>query len=154
MTDEQYLGPSRCSILETVAALGDIEFQRATWLDPEMQNPHFTYVEFVECFYDTCGGDWRIQDRDGDAAPFAYLFRAGVITREERDLFWEVHLALTEDKQFDDYDHEAILVSPSWLKVVETAARAVDALRATLKDGGELAALENTLPTAQQKIWP
>ncbi|SHN54164.1 hypothetical protein [Erythrobacter sanguineus] len=57
MDKDEIIGPSRIAILRTLAALGDFELQRVTLLDPEMQNPHFTYVEFVECFYDIGAGD-------------------------------------------------------------------------------------------------
>ena len=42
----------RLNLFGSVGELSDLEHQNATWLDPEMQNPHFTFVEFFECFYD------------------------------------------------------------------------------------------------------
>jgi hypothetical protein len=125
-----------------------------TWLDPEMQNPHFTYVEFVECFYDIGAGDWRVLERAAPDAPFSWLLGAGRINEAEHNLLWRVHLALSADEQPDDYDHEAILSSPSWLEVVRVASEAVALLRCALTDPEELSALENTSPNAAAKRWP
>lgn len=154
MAEDEIIGPPRTAIFHTLAALGDIEFQRATWLDPEMQNPHFTYVEFVECFYDIGAGDWRVLQKTAPDAPFSWLFGAGRINESERDLLWDVHLALSADKQPDDYDHVSILSSPSWQEVVRVASNAVAVLKRFLSDPEELAALENSLPTASAKRWP
>ncbi len=154
MAEDEIIGPSRISIFQTLAALGDLEFQRATWLDPEMQNPHFTYVEFTECFYDLAAGDWRVLEKIAPDAPFTWLFGAGRIDEAERDLLWGVHLALSADKQPDGYDHEAILASPSWREVVRVASNAVALLKRSLTDPEERAALENTLPSASAKQWP
>ena len=154
MAEDEIIGPPRIWLFQTLAALGDLEFQRATWLDPEMQNPHFTYVEFVECFYDTGAGDWRVLQKTAPDAPFSWLFGAGRINEAERELLWGVHLALSADEQPDDYDHAAILSSPTWLEVVRVASNAVAQLKISIKDPAELAVLENTLPTASAKRWP
>jgi hypothetical protein len=146
--------PSRCSIFNSLASLADIEFQKATWLDPEMQNPHFTYVEFVECFYDACSGDWRVSDKNAPSAPFASIFAASRIDEAERDLLWDVHLALRADVHPDDYDHPSILSSESWARVVGAAERAVQQLRSSLTDPKEREALENILPSPEEKRWP
>ena len=144
----------RHNILGTVAALSDIDFQRATWLDPKMQNPAFTYVEFTNSFYDFCGGYWKVTEKDAEEAPFAGPLDEGVISELERDLFWDLHLALLRDEQPDDYDHEAILNSASWIEVVRVAGIVVEKLKNTLKSPEDLAMLENKLPPEEQKRWP
>ena len=141
-------------IFGALGEVADIAFQRATWLDPDIENPHYSYVECVECFYDCCAGDWSVLDKDAPFAPFARWMHEGVISSVERDILWSFHLALSMDRQIDDYDHKAILESASWQKVVGVAAGAVKALNQSLGGARELAALKTKMPTGAEKKWP
>jgi len=78
----------------------------------------------------------------------------GVISIAERDLLWNIHMALSNDKQADDYDHEAILESASWKEVVRIAAEVVQTLREILHSASDNAAFQNELPSSQAKKWP
>lgn len=141
-------------IFSSVAELGDLDYQRATWLDPEMQNPHFTFVEFFECFYDAAGGSYDAKEYDADDAPFTHKVGAGILSETERDLVWPVHLALSSYSTNDDYDHAAILSDPSWQNVVETASVATERLRKSFTSDRDLKALVNELPSPEVKRWP
>jgi hypothetical protein len=135
--------------------LGNIAFQRATWLDPEMQNPHYSYVEFCECFYDVASGGYHSKDREAPDAPFLRQLSTGLITRNERDTLWEVHLALEGYKEPNGhYDHAAILKDPAWHAVVEIASNAAATLKASLEPTDDLRAFENQIPSGAAKRWP
>lgn len=139
----------------SVAELGDLAHQRATWLDPEMQNPHFSYVEFVECFYDACGGLDAGLVKDAPDAPFSRLVREGILSSEERDLLWEVHLALAAYQEPDGhYNHAAILDDPAWHSVVAVASSVTATLQSLLAADDDPRAFENHVPTAKDKRWP
>jgi len=142
-------------IFGSVAELGDIGYQKATWLDPEMQNPHFTFVEFFECFYDAGAGDYDAFDPNLASAPFKTHVDQGHISEEERDIVWQVHLALKDYQEPGDaYDHASILADPKWLEVVSTARGAIEQLRNIFTNPADLRSLENKLPPPEQKKWP
>tara|TARA_R110002033_G_scaffold9072_2_gene30945 strand:+ start:569 stop:1012 length:444 start_codon:yes stop_codon:yes gene_type:complete len=142
-------------IFGSVAELGDIGYQKATWLDPEMQNPHFTFGEFFECFYDAGAGDYEAIDPNSARAPFKTHVDQGHISAEERDIVWRVHLALKDYQEPGDaYDHASILADPKWLEVVSIARKATEQLREIFADPVDQTSLENKLPPPEQKKWP
>jgi len=152
--DEDAKRQWRYRTFASVASLGDIEFQRATWLDPDMQNPAYTFVEFFEVFYDANAGEYEASNPEKRKAPFNYQVRQNVLSSEERDIMWPVHLEMAGYETADDYDHAQILADPAWHRVVATAATATSALQALLKKPEERAALENHLPSPDAKHWP
>lgn len=107
----------------------DADLQRQRWLDPENRNPHWSYVEFMCCYFDDTlhgyGYDWAIGERlmtDGEAAAVAPLHQ-----------LLEHH----EAPGGDDYDNERILNDPAWLHIVEEARRSTTNLAALLTDPAE-----------------
>lgn len=145
----------RVAIFGCVAELGDIGYQKATWLDPEMQNPHFTFVEFFECFYDVSAGEYEAIDPNLARAPLKTHVDQGHISAEERDIIWQVHLALKDYQEPGDaYDHASILADPKWLEVASIARNATEQLRDIFADPVDLKSLENKLPPHEQKKWP
>ena len=143
-------------IFGSVSELSDLSFQRATWLDPEMQNPHYSFVEFFESFYDIAAGSYDSAHKDAPDAPFSLDADQGVLTLAERDAVWQVHLALKayEEPGGDAYDHAGILSDPAWHAVVEVASEAVAALKGILDDPDDLRTFENLLPSSANKRWP
>lgn len=138
-----------------VAELGDIGYQKATWLDPEMQNPHFTFVEFFESFYDASAGNYEATDPNLERAPFKAHLDQGHISAEKRDIIWQVHLALKDYQEPGDaYDHASILADPKWLQIASTARDATEQLREIFEDPVDLRSLENELPSPGHKKWP
>jgi hypothetical protein len=146
---------SRRRLFNSVGELSDLEHQRATWLDREMQNPHYSYAEFFESFYDVAGGEYEARDRNAQDAPLNWLIEQGILSEGERDAIWPVHEALRDYVLpiGDYYDHEAILRDPAWHDVCRIAASARDELL-MLVDSEERALFENELPGAAAKRWP
>ena len=145
----------RATIFGCVSELSDLAFQRATWLDPEMQNPHYSFIEFFETFYGVNGGSYDSNDKNAPDAPFSRRVREGILSPVERDEVWKVHMALKcYEGPSDHYDHEDILSDPAWHAVVDVAALAVESLKAGLESVAELQAFENRLPSQADKRWP
>lgn len=144
----------RRSLFTSVSELADLEFQRATWLDPEMQNPHYGYVEFVECFYDLAAGSYDADDPASDKAPLRHWVGSGVLTQAEMDVIWPLHLALRVYRPQDCYDHNAILDDPAWQSVSLAASNAKDGLARIGLSPEELNYFKNELPNAAAKRWP
>ena len=118
----------RRSLFESVGELADLDFQRATWLDPEMQNPHYGYVEFVQCFYDIAAGSYDASDPASNNAPLRRWVGKDVLTQAEMDVIWPLHLALRAYQPRDYYDHKTILDDLTWHSVSLTASCAKDGL--------------------------
>lgn len=42
----------RSNWLSSIQELADLEMQRATWLNPHNGNPHYSFVEYIEVYFD------------------------------------------------------------------------------------------------------
>jgi hypothetical protein len=104
--------------LKSIEVLGSLELQRATWLNPINANPHWSFVEFCECYFEQFGL------RDG----YTYALENGIVSEAEADAVREFHQALDryQAPKGNDYDHAAILQDPKWRAVTELAARAAN----------------------------
>lgn len=153
--DDALIKGTRHAIYSSIGDLSDLDFQRLTWLDDHITNPHYSYVEFVECFYDVAAGNYYVADPKEDKAPFAYLLGEGGLAAGEFEAIWNVHLALMHDEQPDDYDHKSILKTQSWLAVVEAAQTARAVLMKTARNEHEVSAMNGrpSLETAREP-WP
>jgi hypothetical protein len=155
LIDAEIRDRRRRQIFGSVTELGDIAFQRMTWLNLQLLNPHFTFVEFFECFYDACDGDYDILDRASEKAPLNYLVRERYVSEAERNAIGPVHIALKDyEYSVDDYDHQFILSDPSWHSVVSVASRSVQKLKEIIIDPRELGHLVIQLPHTAMKKWP
>lgn len=96
--------------------------QRATWLNLTNANPHYSYIEYLECYFtDLCLSD-------GYAARVA----DGFLSSDEAAAASQFHSLLDRYKPpTDEFDRQAILQDPRWLGVV-SAAKATQALLATM----------------------
>ena len=62
--------------LGSLEEVADVEMQRSTWLNPDNCNPHYSFVEYVECYFD---GLVLNDSEGGYSAPIA----EGLLTTEE-----------------------------------------------------------------------
>ncbi|HEX4693319.1 hypothetical protein [Sphingomonas sp.] len=152
--DQELQRNIRAGLFGSIAELADIDYQRATWLDPEMQNPHYGYVEFVECFYDSSGGSYDETDPTAVHAPLRHWIETKVLSQVEADSIWPLHLALKACRPKDPYALDVILDDAAWQVVVATAYKAKEGLIPIVKSPEELGYFENCLPDATGKRWP
>lgn len=131
----------RLNLWDAVSELSDLHFQRETW--GSIDNPHFTYVECCECFFDCLP--------DGvDAA-----LGCGLISEHEGAALAPLLHAVDGYKppNGDGYDNVAILIDPNWREVVRIAEVARRTLL-SLVDENEAARLsheKNLEPKVYQK---
>ena len=96
---------------DSVREIADLDFQRRTWLNPPTPSPHWSFVEFRECFPKA--------DQLDDAK------RRGFLSAEEHAIMMDVHNALSlqsyKPPGGKEYDHEAILADPAWHAVAAKA---------------------------------
>jgi hypothetical protein len=106
--------------LSSIQEVASYELQRATWLNPNHGNPHWSFVEIVESYFE------QFDLRHG----YGYALEHGIVSQPEVAAVSAFHAALSEyDAPGDnDYDHEAILADPKWRAVVEEAIKAEKAL--------------------------
>jgi hypothetical protein len=117
----------RTNWLSSIQELADLDMQRATWLNPHGKNPHFSFVEYVTCYFD----DLRFGEEEGG---YAARIADNLLSQEEAAAVSEFHTLFNNYKSpTHDYDHCAILQDPEWLRVV-AAARAAQALLAIMID--------------------
>jgi hypothetical protein len=121
--------------LGCIEEFGDYEMQRATWLNRAHRNPHYSFVEYMCCYFDD-------HLSHGPAYSYAPKITAGLVSAEEVEAVAEFHaLAEAYKPPTDDYDHDAILADPKWRDVVAAARTARDRLLPLLSDEGEIQAL-------------
>ena len=98
-------------LFDSISELSDLLYQEATW--GLIDNPHFTFVEFAECFFDT------LPDGADDA------FDRGLISASERDAIRPLWAALDgyEAPGEDNYDVFSMLADPKWHEVVQVAEK-------------------------------
>ncbi|MDH3472654.1 MAG: hypothetical protein OEM59_03090 [Rhodospirillales bacterium] len=133
MREQQWTAAQRAAWrenwLSSIAEFADLELQRKTWLDPESDNPHWSFVEFMCCYFN----DLNL------TAGYGWVVDRALVTSEEVAAVRKMHAALDACKPpgGDEYDHARILDDPAWLGVVETAKEARSNLTKVLADPGE-----------------
>lgn len=125
----------RLSWLACIREFANLPEQRATWLNLENDNPHYSFVECFCSYFD----DLSLKDAD------SYFKRMddGWVDSEEVEAVAQLHemLSAYTAPGEDDYDHAAVLNDPGWWAVTEEAARAVNGLTRLLSEPEELRAL-------------
>ena len=118
--------------LGSLEEMADLEMQRSTWLNPANGNPHCSFVEYVECYFDGL----LLQENEGG---YPARVTEGLLTAEEARAVEGFHQILTdyEAPNDDDYDHQAILADERWLEVVAAAQSARLALSEIITDPAE-----------------
>jgi hypothetical protein len=100
----------------SIEELTSLDHQRKTWLDAAKPSVHYTFVEFMCCYFDDllCGMNYD------------QLYEDGYVSEQEKDALIEWHTALNgyNSPQNNDYDDAAILNDPEWIRIVTLGAMA------------------------------
>ena len=127
--DEELRRNWRTRWLSSIQEFADDETQKRLWLDRENTNPHFSFVEYICCYFDDLG----LSDGNYD-----WALNEGLLSADEVAAVAHFHRAADAyDSPTDDYDHEAILADPEWALVVAAAKRAEDPLAQLIDDSYE-----------------
>jgi hypothetical protein len=121
--------------LGCIRELADLREQRATWLNPENGNPHYSFVECCCSYFD----DLALGDPDS----YFKRMSEGLVGAEETAAVAQLHemLSAYSPPGNDDCDHSAILDDPGWQAVTAEASRTIDRLIGLLSEPEELRAL-------------
>ena len=106
--------------LSSINELTSIELQRTSWLDKENTNPHWSFVEFMCCYFD----DLVIDDN------YKYQLENNWITETEYQIIlkWHSELDNYEAPSKDDYDVVKILEDKNWLRIVDLGEKVKEKL--------------------------
>ena len=114
VSDEVFLALWRVRWKDSVEELTSLEHQRKTWLDAVKPSVHYTYVEFMCCYFDDllCGMSYN------------QLMKNGYVSEQEKTIVIEWHTALDDynSPRNDDYDDVAILNDPEWIRIATSGA--------------------------------
>ena len=133
--DPDVLRRLRVGWLHSILEISDIEAQRRLWLNPENRNPHFSYVEYFESYFDVLPAHYP---------SVSELVEHEFISRIEASAVSEFHeTLLAHESPTHDYDNEAILSDPKWREVVTAAQQARNALLEILEVPEERAAIHS-----------
>jgi hypothetical protein len=128
MTDDAEWRNWRTNWLSSIQEIADEETQRRLWLDKTNTNPHWSYVEYLCCYFD----DLRLSDGYGWAVEEAF------VSDEEVTAVADFHrVANAYSSPTSDYDHQAILSDPKWAEVVAAAKQAQGELLGLIDDPHE-----------------
>ena len=117
--------------LGCLAAFADGSRQRQTWLDSTNTNPHWSYVEFMCCYFDdTLRGD-----------TYDWALAEGFVTAQEVGIVSRLHQLLRRHNAPDDVDHAQILADPDWSELVAEAEKVRRGLLACLTESDERSVL-------------
>ena len=144
MTENEKLRPNwRRNWLGSIQEFADLDTQQRLWLDPNISNPHYTWVEYICCYFD---GLAVFDDPAALGDGYAVAREQGLITADEAAAVEPFHAILNayEAPGKDDYDHQAILADPKWREVVAAANSAQSALIPLIHDPDERRALTET----------
>ncbi len=102
--------------LSSINELTSLELQNKSWLDSTNTNLHWSFVEFMSCYFD----DLVIEDN------YKYPFSKDWTTRQEYEIIkdWHEELGKYNAPLNNVYDHEAILNDPKWLAILKTGTEA------------------------------
>ena len=113
--------------LYCLLSLADFDLQWERWLNKEITNPQWSYVEFMCTYFDDC----RTKD-------YASLLEEGFVSRAEFDCIKDFHEALDSYKSpTNDYDHQAILDDPRWREIAAKGRNSLQFLRTLIIDPAE-----------------
>ncbi|TXF79220.1 hypothetical protein [Chryseobacterium sp.] len=116
----------RASWLGCINQLTSLELQKKSWNDRTHSNPHWSFVEFICCYFD----DLVIHEN------YKYQLDNDWVTQKEYDLIedWHTALAKYNPPKNDHFDNEAILNDPKWLEIIEIGVAAQNNLASILND--------------------
>ena len=124
MDDQRKLWRDRW--LDCINELTSFRLQQESWLDISHTNPHWSFVEFMCCYFD----DLSIADNYTDH------IAKGFVSQKEFDVIsqWHEELDNYTSPNNDDYDHQAILNDSKWLDIVKCGEVAKNNLAKILSD--------------------
>ncbi|MDP3681487.1 MAG: hypothetical protein Q8R22_11710 [Flavobacterium sp.] len=95
----------------SINELTSLELQQKSWLNKQNTNPHWSFIEFTECYFD----DLFVNDN------YTHALNEGLINQQEYDVIKAWHEMLSEyvSPNEDDYNHNSILNDPNWIEVIE-----------------------------------
>ena len=129
----------RMNWLRSIQEFADLDTQRRLWLDPDVPNRHYTFVEYMCSYFD----DLAVFDDasvSGDA--YAVARAQALVSAEEAAAVEPFHATLDAyEAPAGAYDHEAMLADPKWRSVVAAAKAAQSALMPLNHDPEERRAL-------------
>jgi hypothetical protein len=136
--------------LVALLSLSDFALQKERWLNKDITNPAWTYIEFMASYFDDLpfGESYR------------FFLENAVISQAEYDCIIDFHGALDQYKEprGDHYDHESILEDGQWQQVVAKGAVAMKRLEALIVDEQEKEIFSKKLYTppltAGDFTWP
>ena len=126
---EELIKNIRYNWLYSLLSLSDIDFQKKRWLNRDIKNPAYTYVEFFCSYFD-----------DVLHAGYPEMITQGFFTEEEYQAIKEFHklLDLYQEPNGDAYDHQSILQDENWVKVTDVGVNAMKNLKQIITDPEEL----------------
>lgn len=98
--------------LDSINELTSIDLQKQSWLDNSNTNPHWTFVEFMSCYFD---------DLFFDDSYYEHYIDIEWVSRQEYEIIkdWHTLLDKYDAPKNDDYDHKSILADNHWLEIVK-----------------------------------
>ena len=118
--------------LSSIQEFADLATQRRRWLDPGEPSPHYSFVEYICCYFD----DLHLTSDDGG---YGSAVADGYVTGREAATVAEFHALADayEPPKGEEFEGERVLEDPNWLRVVEAARIAQAALLPLLTDAEE-----------------
>jgi hypothetical protein len=124
-------GTWRAEWLRSIQELADLDMQRATWVNPANPNPHDSFVEYVECYFDDLG----LTEQDGG---YSARIAEGLLSPAEAAAVSEFHALFDHyEPPNGDSDAQAVLDDPAWQRVVDAAKDAQHRLTRIIDDPDE-----------------
>ena len=135
--------------LSSIQELADDHTQRRLWLDRNVRNPHYSFVECLSCYFD---GLAVFDDPATSGHAYAVAQAQGLVSADEAFTVEPLHAIFDayEAPGNNQYDHQAILTDPKWEEVVAAAKFAQAALLPMLHDPEERRILTEVSPSAVQ----
>ncbi len=112
--------------LHCINQLTSLELQKASWLDMTHSNPHWSFIEFMCCYFD----ELFIDDN------YKYPLDKSLVTQKEYDIIkdWHEEIDKYSAPKNDDYNNQAILNDPKWLDILQSGVNVRNKLAETLNE--------------------
>ncbi len=110
--------------LNAISELTSLCLQQKAWLDQHKKNPHWSFAEFMCCYFDDILADQS----------YGHYIDIGWVLPEEAAILknWHEDLDKYQSPGNDDFNNEAILNDKKWLEVVKKGVEAKQKLGALL----------------------
>lgn len=127
----------RINWLLSINELTDFDLQKTTWLGGFEDNPHWSFIEFMSCYFD----DVLL----GEDYGYNHFLNIGYIVREEYIIIEEWHnsLNLYIPPNNDDWDNQAIINDKNWIAIIQLGLKTKDNLLKILCEDEKLILSKN-----------